>query len=693
MALAGPRRPMDPQPLPHEMHTGLAALVAPAGPAAPEVEADGARPEDTAVAPPPGTQPQRLRPDPLDRAPAGQDRGDYSPQADQKLPLRERLIYLVLVVIGFALAIRFGYFWFSLDRMPKDFGSHLNAGDIALFALLTFVVWHRQMIDMCSWLICTRVEAYRPAPPPATGLKVAFITTFVPKSEPIELLKRTLISILNADYPHDTWLLDEGDDPQARELCARLGVMHFSRKGIESFNRDKGIFKAKTKGGNHNAWYVSFGRDYDVVAQVDTDFLVRRDFLTKTLGHFRNPRIAFVGTPQVYGNVGNLIARGAGHQTFMFYGPILRALSRRRMALLIGANHIMRVAALKQVGWYQGHLTEDLATGKRFHAKRWQSVYVPLPLAIGEGPTTWAAYFTQQYRWASGCMHIFFSQSPWLNAKMRRAHGMYYFLLEQFYFSGLTLVVSVFLLLLYFVFGWKAADLQLMQLAIWYFPLVAWRQVIFLWLQRYNVRPKQERGFLWAGRLVTIAVTPIYFLALIGVIRNKKVTFKTTPKGGNNGEELDRLSVFKPHMVIAALLLSGMGVAVWLGHTIWVYLAWGAVTSLLFSGYVVHLAFKRIFSAVRRWWRSKPWKTRRSAAPPWEVHHQPAAPPWEFHHQLAATPGESSKAVTFRPEPAAVRPGPADRPESADRPEPADRPGPADRPEPATVHRGTNYAA
>ena len=683
MALAGSPRPLASEPLPHEMHTGLAALVAPAGPAVTELEAEEAQPQDAAVAPPAGTKPQRFRPDPLDRAaPAGQDRGDYGPQADRKLPLRDRLIYLVLVGIGFALAIRFGYFWFSLDRMPKDFGRHLNAADIALFALLTFVVWHRQMIDMCLWLVCTRVEAYRPAPPPAAGLKVAFITTFVPKSEPIEMLKRTLISILNADYPHDTWLLDEGDDPQARELCARLGVKHFSRKGIESFNRDKGIFKAKTKGGNHNAWYVSFGRDYDIVAQVDTDFLVRRDFLTRTLGHFRNPRIAFVGTPQIYGNVGNLIARGAGHQTFLFYGPILRALSRRRMALLIGANHIMRVAALKQVGWYQGHLTEDLATGKRFHAKRWQSVYVPLPLAIGEGPTTWAAYFTQQYRWASGCMHIFFSQSPWLNAKMRRAHGMYYFLLEQFYFSGLSMVVAVFLLLLYYVFGWKAADLELTQLAIWYFPLVAWRQVVILWLQRYNVRPAQERGFLWAGRMVTIAVIPIYFLALIGVIRKKKVTFKTTPKGGTNGEELDRLSVFKPHMVIVALLLAGMGVGVWLGHTIWVYLAWGAVTSLLFSGYVVHLAFKRMTSAARRWWRSAPWRTRRSAAPPWEVHHQPAAPPWEFHHQLAATPGEDSQAVTFRPEPAAVRPERI-----------TVRPEPADRSEPAAVRRGSNYAA
>ena len=599
--------------------------------------------------PAPGlTRPLPFKPDPLGRpADPGRDRGDYGPQVDRKLPLRQRLIYLLLLALGLFLTVRFGFFWFSLARMPRDFGRHLNAGDVVLFGALTFVVWHRQLVDMCSWLICTRVEAYRPAPPPAPGLRVAFITTFVPGSESIEMLHRTLISILKADYPHDTWLLDEGDDPQARELCARLGVRHFSRKGIESFNRDKGIFLTKSKGGNHNAWYVSVGRDYDVVAQVDSDFLVRRDFLTRTLGHFRNPRIAFVGTPQIYGNTGNLIARGAGHQTFLFYGPILRALSRRKMALLIGANHIIRVAALKQIGWYQGHLTEDLATGKRFHAKRWQSVYVPLPLAIGEGPTTWADYFNQQYRWASGCMHIFFSQSPWLNAKMRRAHAFYYFLLEQFYFTGVTLVVGVALLLLYYAFGWKAANLQIAQLAYWYAPLVIWRQVIILWLQRFNVRPAQERGMLWAGRLVTIAAIPIYFLAFVGVLRKKRVTFKTTPKGGNQSQDLDRLSVFAPHMVIVALLVGGMGVAVLLGHTGWVFLAWGTATSVLFSGFVVHLACRRMAAATRRWWRTAPWKGRRPAAPPWEVHHQPAVPPWALQHRLAA-PDEGD-------EPAAVR--------------------------------------
>ena len=205
--------------------------------------------------------------------------------------------------------------------------------------------------------------------------------------------------------------------------------------------------------------------------------------------------------------------------------------------MLIGANHVVRVAALRDIGWYQGHLTEDLATGMRFHVGRWESVYVPEPLAVGEGPTTWAAYFNQQYRWAFGCMNIFFTTHwPKVNLRMRITHAIYYFLMEQFYFSGLTMATAVLLIMIYYVFGWVPAKIQIPQLVVWYLPLLAWRQVMQFWLQRFNIRPKLERGFLWAGRLLTITVIPIYLLALVGVLRNRRVTFKTTPRDNARGE-------------------------------------------------------------------------------------------------------------------------------------------------------------
>jgi cellulose synthase (UDP-forming) len=519
-----------------------------------------------------------------------------------KLLSRQRFFYWALMTIGLALAGRFAFFWFDPARLPHAFGPMLAPGDYALFAGLTFVIWHRQAMEILSWLICRRTDKHQEPPHPQPGLRVAFITTFVPGSESLDLIRQTLANMVGADYPHDTWLLDEGNSSEVRTVCATMGVRYFSRKGIEHYNQARGHFMAKTKAGNHNSWYAEHAEEYDVVAQIDTDFQVRPNFLTRTLGHFRDPRVAFVGTPQIYGNVHNLIARGAAQQTYLFYGPVMRALSQRRMTLLIGANHVVRVAALRDVGWYQGHLTEDLATGIRFHAGRWESVYVPEVLAIGEGPTTWESYFSQQYRWSYGCINIFFTQSPRLNFKMRSNHAFYYFLLEQFYFSGLAMAIAVILLVLYDLFGWVPANFEVHQLVLWYLPLLVWRQIMLLWLQRFNIRPREERGLLLAGRLLTIAAIPIYFMALVGVLCNRRATWKTTPKGNGTAQDDDSLRVFLPHTALCLVVAAGIGAAIVLRHTSWVFLGWGCVTASAMSAFSIALIYKKVSRALPKSW-------------------------------------------------------------------------------------------
>jgi cellulose synthase (UDP-forming) len=202
-------------------------------------------------------------------------------------------------------------------------------------------------------------------------------------------------------------------------------------------------------------------------------------------------------------------------------------------------------------------------------------------------------------------MHIFFAHAPRLVHKMRRPHGATYFLLEQFYFSGLSMAVAIALLLMYFLFGWTPARLQLEQVGLWYGPLLVWRQLIPLWLQRFNIRPSEERGFLWAGRILTIAAIPIYLLAFVGVLRNKRVTFKTTPKGDASGDpEDDALAVFKPHLALSGVIVAGMAVAIVLRHTSDIFLAWGCATSFLLSSFFAGKLCRRVVGGLR--WRKIP---------------------------------------------------------------------------------------
>ncbi len=356
----------------------------------------------------------------------------------------EKHRYSALMILAVTFLMVFAGIWFNAKNIPNNFHGGWHVMDFVLFFVVSYVVWHQIMMDTVLWLIARAMKNTIPQQP-ASGLKVAFITTFVPGSEPLELLENILPAMKQTDYEHDTWLLDEGNHPEAKRLCKQYGVRYFTRKGIEKYNQPTGHkFATKTKGGNHNAWYDAHGHIYDVVAQIDTDFIPRQDFLTRTLGYFNDPEIAFVGTPQIYGNEEDSdVARGASEQGFTFYGPILRGLSGRGSCMMLGANHIVRVSALKEIGYYGAHLTEDLLTGMTMHSRRFKSVYVAEPLAIGEGPSTWKDFFIQQRRWAQGCFDILLHNSAKLTSRMRFRQQVYYLIMQQHYLSGVTIAAGI----------------------------------------------------------------------------------------------------------------------------------------------------------------------------------------------------------------------------------------------------------
>lgn len=467
----------------------------------------------------------------------------------------------------------FGFWWFNPAHISENFGGGLRAIDVLLFGLVSYIIWHPLMMEILTWCISSHMKDIR-IQKPVTGSKVAFITTIVPKNEPLGLLDKCLPSMVKAKYEHDTWLLDESNSQEVKQICKKYGVYHFSRFGIGHFNTLKGKY-TKTKGGNHNSWYDTFGGYYDFVAQIDTDFVPKSNFLTKTLGYFRDPKVAFVGTPQIYGNThSSMVARGAAEQQLNFYGAVLRGLSGMGMNLLIGANHIIRVKAFKEVDHYTAHITEDLVTGMKLHANGWKSVYVPNPLAIGEGPTTWEAYFNQQVRWAYGCIDILMRFSFQHFRKMGWRRAIYYFFLQQHYFSGLAMALSVLLLSLYFLFGVRAADVDVFRFFIFYSFVLTVCWLMSVWMQRFDVHRKKEGQLLLAGKIINIAAWPVWFFASVSLLTGKRLQYKVTPKGEDSSIPKLSIKAFIPHLLFALISFLGLIAAVITGHTSPAMLFW-----------------------------------------------------------------------------------------------------------------------
>ncbi|HSX19314.1 MAG TPA: glycosyltransferase family 2 protein [Candidatus Saccharimonadales bacterium] len=505
----------------------------------------------------------------------------------EKVPALNRSDWFQFAFLVFGavlLTFVFALFWFSSAHIPHNFTGIFHFFDIFLFSLLSYVVWYQITNEIFFWdniLAMKKPVHIEPKP----GLRVAFITAFVPSKEPVEILKKTLKAMVSAHYRHDTWVLDEGDSEEVKMLCRKLGVKHFTRKGIFKYNQKQGIYKMKTKAGNYNSWFDRHSKKYDVVAQLDMDFVPSRDFLLKTLGYFRDKEVAFVGSPQIYGNHNeSWIAKGAAQQAFNFHGPIQKGLYGKGMPLFIGSNHTIRVKAHSDIKGYAGHIVEDHLTGMKFYAKRWKSVYLPEILAIGEGPSTWDAYFSQQMRWAYGLFHILFTQSPRLITKMKINHALNYLWLQQYYFYGLGQIIGILLLSLYFFFGINATSMVFSDLLVLYVPLLTVHTLMSIWVQRFNIDRKNESGVHAMGKLLSVAVWPIYFIALLQVISGRRLVYKTTPKGAN-GSSTPSVSLFFPHFILGTITLFCIIAAFYTKNNSRVLLFWAVLNTVFMYGF------------------------------------------------------------------------------------------------------------
>lgn len=500
---------------------------------------------------------------------------------------RQRIRFFVLLFIGIGITTAFGIWWFQPSHIANNFGGWPHIFDYLLFVVLTYIVWHQIVMELFAWYVAAHVKCPDDTVTPEDHLRVAYLTAFVPGIEPYSILENTLKAMVGVDYPHDTWLLDEGDDDEAKRICERYGVKYYSRKGKAHFNTDSGKFVKKTKGGNYNSWLHHYDRDYDIVAQHDIDFIPRKDFLMRSLGYFRDPSVAFVGGPQVYGNLDeSWIARGAAEQTYGFYGLMQKGFYGMDMTLLIGANHIVRTEAYRDIDGYSAHIAEDMLTGMKLyaHKKHWKSVYVPETLLLGEGPTTWVSYFGQQMRWAYGCMDIVFRHAPRLLPKMNLRRIFNYVVLQQFYFSGIAQVAGIALLTLYFIFGIAPGNLGLLPIIALYVPLIVYQMLFQVWLQRLNVNPETEKGFLPYGKLLSLASLPIFFIAFIGVIRGKRLTYVVTPKGAQQ-EALRTPSLFIPHLILGSITLIDIVAGLALQHEAGPMLFWAILNTVIMYGF------------------------------------------------------------------------------------------------------------
>jgi cellulose synthase/poly-beta-1,6-N-acetylglucosamine synthase-like glycosyltransferase len=500
-------------------------------------------------------------------------------------PVRSTLLVLfaLLFVGGFMAWLMLPSHW---PRSTDDLA--VNVASIVVTATTGIIGWFAflNVATLCRATVLAR----DPVPVrPQRGQRVAFLTTIVPEAESLSLLRPTLEAArrIRHDGQLDVWLLDEGDDPDVKRMCAELGVNHFSRRGVGRWNRPKGPHRARTKHGNYNAWLDAHGESYDFMLGVDPDHVPLPNFAERFLGYFRDPDVAFVVGPQVYGNYEGFVVRSAESQQFLFHSLLQRAGNCSRTPMLVGTNNALRLSALRQIGGFQDSITEDMATSLVMHGTRnpetgarWTSVYTPDVVSVGEGPASFTDYFSQQDRWSRGTDEVLVARF-WRRGLRLGPRALIHYLLLTCYYptAAIAWILGAVNSILYFALGAGGVVVPAHLWLMLYVDAAALQIGLYFFNRRHNVSPHEKKGSAGvAGMLISALSAPIYAASLAAVALRRSRGFVTTPKG--DASTCDTLITFRKHVLWAVVFGIPLALSFVLGHHHFSMRAW-SVASLV----------------------------------------------------------------------------------------------------------------
>ena len=460
-----------------------------------------------------------------------------------------RRVFHLLSVLWVAANCLFWWWWLQPERVDSPW----------LYAVFT-LAWAYEVSFLPTMYLyfVGRMHHPRPCRAPA-GLNVALITLCVPSQETLEVIVRQLEALSRVGYPHESWILDEEDDPAVGAAARRLGVRYFSRKGVHHYNQAVAPFKARTKAGNVNAWLAEHGHRYDVFVQFDIDHRPRPDYLDRVLGYFCDRSVAWVQAPSLYGNLDNWIARGAAEQELVLQGPLQRGFyGHSQTPFIIGSHCSYRTTAVLEIGGFQPTRAEDHLDTVMLAARGYRGVFVPEVLALGAGPETFETYLRQQFAWALSMMQVLFGYTPRLLRRYRPRQAAQFLFAQTWYPLWSTSMLALFSVpLLALLTGQQPATAPLPLFAVAAAPLQLAAFVIWRWTRCWQL--PAGLGLSWRGVVLHIARWPIVFWALLNIVLRVRHPYMITPKGERGGLPAFRLRNQAIYLVGAALSLA----AVW----------------------------------------------------------------------------------------------------------------------------------
>ena len=458
-----------------------------------------------------------------------------------RLPVGLAFLFLQAGYLGFRLVATL-----SLDTWP-------DAAVSVLFFLSEAFIHFRIALGNLSLLRLTDRSAHADESQRAVraGDYLPAVDVFVPTySEPVEMLRRTIIGCQAMDYPRKTiYLLDDQRRPAMRQLAEELGCRYLDRPD-----------NLHAKAGNLN--HALSLSDSELIVCFDADFIPTRDFLERTVGFFRDAGVALVQTPQNFFNedavTRNLgLERALEDEQRLFFRTLQPGRDAMNAIVCHGSCFVVRRSALEAIGGVPTEtITEDWATSIKLQAAGYKLYYLNEALSAGMSADRSGEFVQQRSRWAQGTLQALFASTnplavPGLTWRQRLMHtsGIVYYL------GSISSLFNLIAPLLFLFFGLHLLRMTAAEIVFYRLPFTVGFYLLYSWLTR------RTRSAVWTEFYEAFLGPSMGLTAIRSLVKPFGVGFRVTDKVIRRQRLSVNRRVALPFAVLFVLHLAGLAFA------------------------------------------------------------------------------------------------------------------------------------
>ncbi|MEA3180719.1 MAG: hypothetical protein QOI59_4242 [Gammaproteobacteria bacterium] len=479
-------------------------------------------------------------------------------------PLRNRgRSFLALVVYAAATITVWVFYDFTQQYMTV---ASVVSGILLLLGMLGVVLV--LLAEAYEWAEAHWVTSRLRLGPPvrADGQPQPKVSIHVPAyNEPPDMVIETLDALARLDYSNFEVLVI--DNNTREESVWRPVEAHCTRLG-ERFHFFHVAPLAGFKAGALNFALRQTAPDAQIVAVIDSDYVVEPNWLCELVPGFQDPRIAIVQAPQDYRDESQSAFKAmcyAEYRGFFHIGMITR--NERNAIIQHGTMTLVRRNLLESTGaWAEWCITEDAELGLRIFEAGYEATYVPATYGRGLMPDTFIDFKKQRFRWAYGAMQILKSHARELfTEKGSLSPGQRYHFIAgwlPWVADGFNLIFNIAAL------AWSAAivflprqiDPPLMMYSV--LPLSLFTFKLAKLAHLYQVRVGANIRQTVAAAIAGLALTHTIGTAVLKGLFTRGEPFFRTPKNARAQRVLQAVGAARDEtLIMLGLWLSAWGVS------------------------------------------------------------------------------------------------------------------------------------